>query len=321
MNRICELALKGLKRKVWPVFFKQKQLPQIQIPSDPQGVNTMIGDAILKGEPFIVARFGSVEMNAIANYVGVRDNPHSVLKYLKGDINEWWWNQSSISQLQSNAGFFPITIEAVIHFGEVMSKDCQEVDILGSWCQEEYYLRDELKNAKKVRLEDIRPDFYWKGQTPCWTQALKGKRVLMVHPFVETMVMQYAKRKNLFPHEEFLPEFTLLTVKAVQSIGGKSQFDSWFDALDYMKDEMDRMEYDVCILGCGAYGLPLAAHAKRTGHVAIHLGGITQLLFGIRGNRWDNQEYWKPLFNKYWVRPDKKETPTLAKNVEGACYW
>lgn len=46
---------------------------------------------------------------------------------------------------------------------------------------------------------------------------------------------------------------------------------------------MDKVEYDVCLIGCGAYGFPLAAHAKRTGHKAIHLGGSLQLLFGIAG--------------------------------------
>lgn len=321
MNRISELTLKVLKRKIYPLFFKQQELPIINIPEDIEGVNQMIFDGIIKGDPFMVARFGSTEMCAIANYVGVRDNPHSVIKYIKGEINEWWWNMRSINQLQSHSGFFPVTIPNVIKFGELMSCDCQEIDILGSWCREEYYLRNELKNAKKVNLEDIRPNFYWDGKAPCWTQALRGKRVLLVHPFTETIKTQYAKRSLLFPNQDFLPEFTLLTVKSVQSLGGNNQFQSWFEALDYMKSEMDKVEYDICIIGCGAYGLPLAAHAKRTGHVAIHLGGITQLLFGIRGNRWDSQEYWKPLFNEYWVRPGDSDKPKNANDVEGACYW
>lgn len=321
MNRFFELTLKVLKRKVYPCFFKQTQLPEINLPSNPEGVNQMMFNAIKKGNPFMVARFGSTEMCAIANYVGVRDNPHSVLKYIKGEINEWWWSMPSINQLQTHSGFFPITIENVIRFSELMINDAKETDILGSWVPEEYYIREEISHVRKARIEDIRPNYFWDGTGLNWTQALKGKRVLMVHPFVETMMAQYQKKHLLFKHPDFLPDFELLTVKAVQSLGGSAQCTSWFDALDYMKAEMDKLDYDICIIGCGAYGMPLAAHAKRTGHVAIHLGGITQLMFGIKGNRWENRKEWDGLFNDYWVRPSKDETPMAAKKVEDACYW
>lgn len=321
MNRFCEIILKIAKKKIYPIFFSQKQLPTIDIPFDNEGVNAQIHDAILKGQPFMVARFGSVEMNAIANYIGVRDNPHSIIKYIKGEINEWWWSTNAISLLQSNAGFFPLKDEMIIKFGEIMSEDSRAIDILGSWIPTEYYLRNQLVNAKKVRLEDLKPKFFWDGNGANWTQALKGKRVLVVHPFTDTIKNQYAKRKLLFKHPDFLPEFDLLTVKAVQSIGGVCEYATWFDALDHMKQEMDKIDYDVCILGCGAYGLPLAAHAKRTGHVAVHLGGVTQLMFGIRGNRWENREEWNGLFNENWVRPSDSERPLTAQNVEGACYW
>ena len=45
--------------------------------------------------------------------------------------------------------------------------------------------------------------------------------------------------------------------------------------------------FDVAIIGCGAYGMPLAAMLKQAGKQAIHLGGATQLLFGIKGKRWE----------------------------------
>ena len=51
---------------------------------------------------------------------------------------------------------------------------------------------------------------------------------------------------------------------------------------------MDAADYDVAIVGAGAYSLPLAAHARDTGHAAIQMSGATQLLFGIKGKRWDD---------------------------------
>ena len=73
-----------------------------------------------------------------------------------------------------------------------------------------------------------------------------------------------------------MPDFDLITIKAVQSLGGGEQFQSWFDALDWMKAEIDKHDYDICLIGCGAYGFPLAAHVKRLGKKAFHLGGALQ---------------------------------------------
>ena len=53
------------------------------------------------------------------------------------------------------------------------------------------------------------------------------------------------------------------------------------------------------------------------------MGGATQILFGIRGRRWE-VEYTDtivPLFNPYWVRPLPEETPEKAASVESGCYW
>lgn len=50
-----------------------------------------------------------------------------------------------------------------------------------------------------------------------------------------------------------------------------------------MQDEISKEDYDICLIGCGAYGFSLAAYVKRCGKQAIHMGGALQLLFGIKG--------------------------------------
>lgn len=155
----------------------------------------------------------------------------------------------------------------------------------------------------------------------------------MIHPFKNTIEKQYQKRELLFENKDVLPKFESLTViRAIQSLGGNSQFKDWFEALEYMKNEIDKVDYDICLIGAGAYGFPLAAHVKRQGKQGIHLGGALQLLFGIKGKRWENPNYsldwnlekdtYKNLLNnKNWLRADENETPKTASNVEGGCYW
>jgi hypothetical protein len=78
---------------------------------------------------------------------------------------------------------------------------------------------------------------------------------------------------------------------------------------------------EIIILGCGAYGFPLASKLKAAGKQVIHLGGATQLLFGIKGKRWDNNPPTAALYNEYWTRPAPQEYPPGALKVEGGCYW
>ena len=75
------------------------------------------------------------------------------------------------------------------------------------------------------------------------------------------------------------------------------------------------------ILGAGAYGFPLGARLKQQGKQAIHLGGSTQILFGIKGRRWDKRPNVAKHYNEHWVYPLEHEKP---QNVEAAgvtAYW
>jgi hypothetical protein len=155
-------------------------------------------------------------------------------------------------------------------------------------------------------------------------EALSGRRVLIVHPFVESIKRQYRRRERLFHDVQVLPEFDLITLRAVQSIAGTpTEFCDWFEALEYMKRKIAKESFDTAIIGCGAYGFPLACYVKRLGKQAIHLGGITQILFGIIGKRWEGSYHSsiKGLINEYWVRPLPEERPTFASRVESGCYW
>ena len=85
-----------------------------------------------------------------------------------------------------------------------------------------------------------------------------------------------------------MPEFDLQIMRSVQSIAGNtSGFETWFDALAYMEEEIEKRDFDIALLGCGAYGFNLAAHIKRMGKKAVHLGGFLQL-FEEYQYRWQN---------------------------------
>ena len=273
-------------------------------------------------KPSMLARFGSTELACLGNYLAVKRKQRSWLGYIQGTAHPWWWNSTVIQQMNTWSGFFPTDIASIERFCELMLQDIPLVDVLGSWHPDEILFAAELASVSKVDLELLNPFF---SEMP-WTRALSGKKILVIHPFTDTIESQYKKRTLIFDND-LLPAFELKTIKAVQSLADTpTGFVSWFDALDHMKNEMDRIDYDICLIGCGAYGFPLAAHAKRMGKKGFHIGGSLQLLFGIRGKRWENPNYspdynFSFLMNEHWVRPGENERPTNANKVEAACYW
>jgi hypothetical protein len=255
----------------------------------------------------MIARFGSVEIKALLwshlPWIARRMAGHRV-----------------ISDMIMNAGFFPAAHAAIEQFSALMYDDMNQLDILGSWRPEEYLLYMHLRRVTRVRLAALEP---YLSAHP-WSENLEGRKVLVVHPFSRTIESQYYNhRRQLFEDARVLPEFgKLATIRAVQTIAGNNlQYSDWFQALASMKDAMDGTDYDVAIIGCGAYGFPLAAHAKRRGKQAVHLGGATQILFGIRGKRWDADPQISSLYNERWVRPAPEDSVVGAERVENACYW
>ncbi|SEG16002.1 hypothetical protein SAMN02910276_02026 [Butyrivibrio sp. Su6] len=276
--------------------------------------NNRIIDFINGDKPFMASRFGNTELNNLNAYMQKVILGESEDNYTFA--TEWWENLYNLS------GFFPKDISLQKRFAELIYSSSAETDLLGVWNRpmEDYYLKTNMNNAQITALRWMEP---WYGSVP-WTSALKGKKVLVIHPFEESIKKQYENRKKIFKDERLLPDFNLYTLKAVQTLGNVSdkRFETWFDALDYMYQEAMKRDFDVAIIGCGAYGMPLAAMIKKAGRKAIHMGGVTQCLFGIKGKRWINSPIDKKIpINENWIFPSENETPEGARNVEDACYW
>lgn len=302
-------------RKRYIKLFPPTVLKPLKYDKDPNHVSEIIYKTLLSDKPCMIARFGAAELGCVVNYLGVRNK--DILNYIRGKAEPWWWTKPTLQQMSNNAGFFSISDKNLRRFSELMIQDMSSVDILASWLQDESRFEKELSNVYKIWLEYLNP--YW-SENP-WSRALEGKKVLVVHPFVDSIQKQYKKRAFLHKHPQTLPDFDLKTIKAVQGIGGvcNEGFKDWFDAFEYMKAEINKSNYDICILGCGAYGFPLAAHVKRMGKKAIHMGGATQMLFGIKGKRWEDE--YGEFMNEHWIRPSKEETPINAMKIENGCYW
>ena len=269
--------------------------------------NIKVKELLQGGNPCMITRFGSTELSAVYQY------------YLEGSKMNMQWSALHKQGLNKDSGFFPSTDEMISKFCSTFIEHVKNTDLLGVWFREgeETMVTKFLPNAYLTPLRGLEPYYF---QNP-WSSILENKKVLVIHPFAKSIQKQYLLREKLFVNN-ILPAFSLETIEAVQSLGTtKTRFASWFDAYESMCNVIQSKDFDIAIIGAGAYGLPLASFVKSQGKKAVHLGGATQLLFGIKGKRWDNHIIISKLYNEYWVRPSESETPARENLLEDGCYW
>lgn len=309
---------------LYPIYVRVKTLAHspLHLPWDMTGeaASDALYRLLASGAPCMIARYGATELRLIAGYLNLtRLSPVKRL-FKRLTFQQVGFSPAIKRLMVKNASFSPATNENFTRFVQMMIEDGKELDMLACWRPEELTVVTSCERIIKVPLQTLEPFWFCRP----WSRILKGKRVLVIHPFAESIRRQYAKRELLFANKEVLPEFELINFVPVFAglPGSAGHFNNWFNALDSMKKRLAQQEFDIALIGAGPFGFPLAAHIKRQGKQAVHIGGATQLLFGIRGRRWDTMPgYQQFVNNPEWCRPAQSETPVQAGKIESACYW
>lgn len=295
------------RTKVYPLLksmlFQTKQQDYNSKFLIPKETNNYISNLLLSSQPILISRLGTTELGVLKSYERnkkYKDKQREIIKRY--------------------SGFFPTDDESLDKFCKLYEDIIPSMDLIGiSFIPfENYMINNYAPNAKLTKIRNLEPYFY---QNP-WSQHLKGKKVLVIHPFATSIKSQFQKREKIFEDIKVLPDFQLITYKAAQTLGGgNGEFHSWFEALEKMQKDISKLDFDIAIIGAGVYGLPLASYIKKMGKSAIHLGGATQMLFGVYGRRWEIHPDFQGIINEHWIKPQVDEKPQNANNVENACYW
>jgi hypothetical protein len=221
-------------------------------------------------------------------------------------------------RLYFDSGVFPVAAAEMRSFTRIYQEAVVQLDGICLW-QPEGFLRDvecrlvQRLNPRAVRIS-VRELSY------PFVLSLPPCRWLVVSPFVATMKSQLPNLALIHPNLPVARE----VVQACQFIEAPPfpwhrppTETTWSRQLKELEKKVLAQSFDLAVVGAGAYSLPLLASLKSAGRKAIHLGGETQLLFGIKGRRWDA----KNLYNEHWVRPCPEETPPNFLRKENGCYW
>lgn len=275
---------------------------------------------------FAAGKLGTSETEALWFYLLMR-NGQTKYPYIS-DIKK---------NMTVNAGIFPATDEALDDWAKHMLHDVLPVmDGIVEWntlnpVQENQILNKFSPNSKRFPARSLEP-YYEDTAATRWTyRAPPETKIAVVSPFVESIAAQWPKQDEIWPTVPVwnTEVIQLKTVKAHYSPflspdaswPGEVEAGGWRAAVEYMTDSVVRTGASIAIIGVGALSLPLAAALKKRGISAIHTGGATQILFGVKGRRWATHNVISTFFNPAWIIPSAEEVPTNSVAVEGGCYW
>ena len=279
-------------------------------------LNAKIMCEFFKGtKPFLIGRIGSTELEALLYYYNTQTmtaNLYEKLERYSGVMNvtENNWEKAHLdaianSDILAEGWFDP--------FKEYEQKMLNEIN----------------RNRYKVLLRNLEP-YYVKPEYR-WTQYLAGKRVAIINSFAELCEEQTYMAKAIWEEntESLLPNSTIwVPIQtyfphsiAQGNMEWPSKVKTWKDAVDYVVNQVIEEGCSIAIIGCGGLGMIIGHELKKLGLKCIVMGGATQILFGVKGKRWEKHDVISKFFNDAWVVPNKEYKPNNSKLIENGCYW
>lgn len=279
-----------------------------------------IEESLAKNKQFLIARFSDIESRFVHHYITKQVTEMESFQITNNaGIN--LTSKESIKEYVS--GVLNAFIDSTMHciWNEGAMKACMG--------ESQDYIRRFSPKTPSVNAISVDPAIFFSEGVPyknIWVSKLKGKRILVISPFVETMKLQLERGSlpHIYNEPAYFEDCSFTFVKAPLTLAGNHEGVDWRTRFAELKAAIASAgEFDIALAGCGGYGMPICHYIyKELGQSAIYVGGCLQLFFGIYGERWRNSDSVKKYIEKnptVWVRPD--ERPANLHYVERGCYW
>lgn len=278
--------------------------------------NQILKSFIDSNKPFTIVRIGNSEANASLAI-----------------LNKKKPNQKEMYDLENNAGIYSKTPKHVEIYAKQYNTAIEKADCMA--CFNKLYVNQQneyLRRWPKPSLHyELLEPYYCieKGIVP-WSHSLANKKVLIVNPFVDTFKKQVENGFHFYGEDAadekrmFVKDQKFVFYKSYSTLGGNHVHNNWYQTFGIMCNDIKQLDFDIALLGCGGYGLPLCNYIKSLGKSAIYIGGALQLLFGVNGRRWSNNDFIKEISSlpgNKWTWPDDSETIKNKNGIENGCYW
>tara|TARA_R110000868_G_scaffold120055_1_gene318796 strand:+ start:661 stop:2265 length:1605 start_codon:yes stop_codon:yes gene_type:complete len=280
--------------------------------NDNDNIRIYIGEMFDKNMKFIIPRIAGVENNTA---------------YTKK------YEYSRPVVMKENAGILLTSQRSVEKYSKTYLKAFQNCQIYTGWEKHGDVYRgisasqDFVENHVAVKAKmywAFALDIFHYIHSNAWTTALRGKKVLIVSAFCDTISKQI-KNKNEIYGVDLFPDCRFEFIKPPQTQGKNPSFE-WDIELKLFTDKLDLMrdDYDIALVSSGGYGNLICNYIyEQHNKSAIYVGGVLQMYFGVYGGRWltERPSVIKMYLNQYWTRPSMEERPDGFQKIESGCYF
>jgi hypothetical protein len=235
--------------------------------------------------------------------------------------------------MKNNAGLKLSNINSIIKFSNMYLRSFENCEIYGGWeswdekinhISQSYQFIVNNFPTKKV-FGSYTFDIFHNIYNQPFTTAFKGRRILIVSQFEDSIRSKLEIRDKLYDGVDLFPECSFVFIKPPFTNGANSseEFDIELERF-YIKLNKLKGSYDIALLSCGGYANPIANYIYENHNASsIYIGGVLQMYFGIYGVRWmkERPDILKIYLNEYWSRPSQSEKPKDFLSIEKGCYW
>ena len=283
--------------------------------TDTERIHLLLSDT---EKPHFIGRIAGVELKVA----------HCVLEKTQ-------MTRRDLLELENNAGIYVPTKESLKEYATELVHAYEACTMIGEWPSTgevfqvtgvgQQYIARRTPAIPKCSALTLEP-YYVRPTDLSWMSALKGKRVLILHPFIHTFQKQIKHLKELYPTRSWFEECEFYFIRPPLTLAGNHQGKDWRihyeGCIQQVREKYQQAPFDIALVGAGGYSMLLSHFIFRElGTSVMYVGGALQLFFGVIGKRWFTHPDIMVHVNDYWTRPLKQDHPTEYKRVEKGCYW
>tara|TARA_B110000483_G_scaffold240497_1_gene321234 strand:- start:8229 stop:10025 length:1797 start_codon:yes stop_codon:yes gene_type:complete len=298
-----------------PYFFNPSQ--------ENNNLKTYIENKFSTNKHFIIPRMAGIE-NEIT-LIGI-----SVIQKKSATNEELQQIQKVVPTMKNNAGILLPDINSVCNYSQLYLNAFHKAERYfwwAPWGNVSVHIPRSwdfiVNNFKAPKFDALTLDIFHHIQNDPWTLSLRGKRILIISSFIESIQEKINIREKIYGIDLF-PDCEFVFLKPPQTHGSNDsqeftlEFEKFVEKIQNIKDT-----FDVALCSCGGYGNPICSAIYDMDKSAIYVGGVLQMYFGIYGERWmrERPDVLRAYMNDNWSRPKEHEKPDNHKNIEKNCYW
>lgn len=241
-------------------------------------------------------------------------------------------NQHDLAELENNAGIHTTSHESLKEYSTRLIHAYEACTMIAEWPRTgdvyrltgtgQEYIARRTPHIPKCNALSLEPYYVPKNEFS-WMSALSNKRILILHPFVNTFKKQIEHLRTLYPDRPWFEGCVFQFIRPPVTLAGNHDHRDWKEHYENCIQYLRTLEpFDLALVGAGGYGMLLSQFINQElGASVVYVGGALQLFFGVIGKRWFTNPEVMTLVNDQWTRPVKEDQPDAYKRVEKGCYW